>query len=82
MYNDFANIGVKGKAVLLLTGQPQDSTGTYLLSGTKQTAIISSYQNLLREKGAVLILLYNNRFTADTLLQKKQLFRRYIKTLL
>ena len=71
MYNDFANIDVKGKAVLLLTRQPQDSTGTYLLSGTKQAAIISSYQNLLREKDAVLILLYNNRFTADTLLQKK-----------
>ena len=25
LYNDFANIDVKGKAVLLLTGQPQDS---------------------------------------------------------
>ena len=79
LYNDFANIDVKGKAVLLLTGQPQDSAGTYLLSGTKQAAIISSYQNLLREKGAVLILLYNNRFTADTLLQRKSSFQTVYK---
>lgn len=79
LYNDFANIDVKGKAVLLLNGQPQDSTGTYLLSGTKQAAIISSYQNLLREKGAVLILLYNNRFTADTLQQRKSSFQTVYK---
>ena len=78
-YNDFENIDVKGKAVLLLTGQPQDSTGTYLLSGTKQAAIISSYQNILRQKGAVLILLYNNRFTADALLQKKSAFQSVYK---
>ena len=79
LYNDFANIDVKGKAVLLLTGQPQDSAGTFLLSGTKQAAIISSYQNRLREKGAVLILLYNNRFTADTLLQRKSSFQTVYK---
>ncbi|MEO7924309.1 MAG: M28 family peptidase [Chitinophagaceae bacterium] len=79
LYNDFANIDVKGKAVLLLNGQPQDSSGTYLLSGTKQAAIISSYQNLLKEKGAVLILLYNNRFTPDTLLQKKSSFQTVYK---
>jgi hypothetical protein len=79
LYNDFANIDVKGKAVLLLTGQPKDSTGTYLLSGTKQAAIISSYQNVMREKGAVLILLYNNRFTADTLIQRKLSFQTAYK---
>ena len=70
---------MKGKAVLLLTGQPQDSTGTYLLSGTKQAAIISSYQNLLKEKGAVLILLYTNRFTVDALLQRKSSFQTVYK---
>ena len=79
LYNDFANIDVKGKAVLLLTGQPQDSTGTYLLTGTKQSASISSSQNLLKEKGAVLILLYNNRFTLDTLLQRKSSFQSVYK---
>jgi len=80
LYNDFANIDVKGKAVLLQNGQPQDSTGNYFLSGTKQAAIISSYQKLLKEKGAVLILLYNNRFTADTLLQRKSSFQSVYKT--
>jgi len=79
LYNDFANIDVKGKAVLLLAGQPQDSTGTYLLSGTKQAAIISSYQNLFREKGAVLILLYNNKFAPESLLQRKSSFQTVYK---
>ncbi|ULQ53392.1 M28 family peptidase [Flavihumibacter fluvii] len=79
LYNDFANIDVKGKAVLLLTGQPQDSTGIYLLSGTKQAAIISSYQNVLRDKGASLILLYNNRFAAESSIQQKSAFQAVYK---
>ncbi len=79
LYNDFANIDVKGKAVLILTGQPQDISGNYLLSGTKQPAIISSYQNILREKGAVLILLYNNRFEAESLQQRKTSFQTVYK---
>ena len=79
LYNDFANIDVKGKAVLLLTGQPKDSTGIYLLSGTKQAAVISSYQDLLREKGAALILLYTNRFTADSSQQRKSSFQTVYK---
>lgn len=54
LYNDFSDIDVKGKAVLLLIGQPRDSSGTYLLSGTKQAAIIASYQSLLRKKGPYL----------------------------
>lgn len=58
-YNDFNNIDVKGKAVLLLVGQPQDSAGNYLLSGNKQPARIPSAINLLKEKGAALVLLYN-----------------------
>ncbi len=74
LYNDFANVDVKGKAVLLLTGQPQDSAGTYLLSGTKQPATIASYQNILKEKGAALILLYNNRFAAEASAAKRNSF--------
>jgi Peptidase family M28 len=75
LYNDFTNIDVKGKAVLICTGQPQDSTCIYLLSGTKQAAMVTSYQNILKEKGAALILLYNNRFAADAVLQKKLSFQ-------
>lgn len=78
-YNDFSDIDVKGKAVIVLTGQPQDSTGTYLLSGTKQAASISAYQTTLKEKGAVLILLYNNRFAADSLQQRKSAFQSVYK---
>lgn len=77
--NDFANIDVKGKAVFLLTGQQQDSTGTYLLSGTRQAAIISSYQNLLRGKGALLILVYNHRFALESLQQRKSSFQTVYK---
>lgn len=79
LYNDFANIDVKGKAVLLLAGQPRDSLGNYLLSGTKQAASIASYQNLLKEKGATLILLYNNKFAADSLQLKKSSFQTVYK---
>ncbi len=75
LYNDFAGIDVKGKAVLICTGQPQDSAGTYLLSGTKQPAILAAYQNILKEKGASLILLYNGRFAADAAVQKKSAFQ-------
>ncbi len=78
-YNDFANIDVKGKIVLLLTGQPQDSMGVYLLTGTKQPAVLPAYQNLLKEKGAVGILMYASRFTADSLAQRKH-SSRYTKT--
>ena len=79
LYNDFTNIDVKGKAVLLLSGQPQDSAGNYLLSGTKQAAVIASYQNLLKEKGASLILLYNNKFSADSLQLRKLSFQTVYK---
>jgi Peptidase family M28 len=79
LYNDFANIDVKDKAVLILGGQPQDSAGNYLLSGTKQAAAIASYQNLLRDKGAALILLFNNKFSADSLLLRRSSFQTVYK---
>ena len=75
LYNDFAGIDVKGKAVLISTGQPQDSAGTYLLSGTKQAAMVAAYQTILKEKGASLILLYNGRFAADAVVQRKTAFQ-------
>lgn len=79
-YNDFANIDVKGKAVLLISGQPRDSAGAYLLTGTKQAAIIASQQQILKEKGAVLILLYTNQFKADSSLIQKSAFQTVYKT--
>jgi hypothetical protein len=74
LYNDFANIDVKGKAVLLVTGQPKDSAGKYLLSGSNQPATITSYQNILKEKGAALVLMCSNRFATDASAAKKNAF--------
>lgn len=35
LYNDFKNLNVKGKSLLILNGEPLDSVGNYLVSGTK-----------------------------------------------
>jgi hypothetical protein len=79
-YNDFENIDVKNKAVLLLPGQPRDSTGKYLLSGTHQPANIASAITTLRAKGASLVLLYSRRFTEDTAQQRRQAFLSVYKS--
>ncbi len=72
LYNDLAGIDIKGKAVLLLQGQPRDSSGKYLLSGNNRPATVASYMTLLKNKGASLVLLYNNRFPQDTTLIRRQ----------
>jgi hypothetical protein len=77
-YDDFKDIDVKGKAVLLLSGQPKDSSGRYLLSGTNRPATVTSYQNILKELGAVAILVYNPRFRTDSALQRRSNFGTYI----
>jgi hypothetical protein len=77
-YNDFANIDVKGKAVLILSGQPKDSAGIFLLSGTNKAATVTSYQNILKELGAVAVLVYNPRFRQDSLIQRRQFHGTYI----
>ncbi len=78
-YNDFSGIDVKGKVVLLLNGQPQDSAGNYILSGTKQPGTIPAYQATLKKKGAVLILMYANRFSADSSQQRRSAFQPVYK---
>jgi hypothetical protein len=50
-----------------------------LLSGTKQAAVIPSYQKILKEKGAALVLLYNSRFAADSSQQLKSSFQTVYK---
>lgn len=64
-YNDLAGIDVKGKAVLLLTGQPRDSSGKYLLSGNARPATVPSNMALLKQKGALMVLVYNNRIPQE-----------------
>ncbi len=65
LYNDLAGIDVKGKAVLLLTGQPRDSSGKFLLSGNARPAAVPAYLSLLKQKGALLVLVYNNRIPQE-----------------
>ena len=77
-YNDFKNIDVKGKAVLLIPGQPQDASGRYVLSGNNQPARVTSYQTILKELGAVAVIMYNPRFRQDSLVQRRQLHALYI----
>lgn len=65
-YNDLAGIDVKGKAVLVLQGQPRDASGLYLLSGSNRPNLaVASYATTLKEKGAAVILVYNSRFIPD-----------------
>jgi hypothetical protein len=70
-YNDFSNIDVRGKAVLILSGQPRDGSGTYLLSGTNRPATVKPYQDVLKDLGAVAVLIYNPRFSQDSALQRR-----------
>jgi hypothetical protein len=79
LYNDLAGIDVKGKAVLLLTGQPRDSSGKYLLSGNNRPATITPSINALKEKGAALVLVYNSRFPGvDPSGQQRQIPPTYL----
>jgi hypothetical protein len=70
-YNDFADIDIRNKAVILLGGQPRDSTGKPLLVTSPNAA---SPLTLLREKGAAIAFTYNRRFKEDTLQLRKQAF--------
>jgi hypothetical protein len=70
-YNDLASVDVKGKAVILLLGQPIDSSKKYILSGTDKPAHIDSYEKVLKEKGASLVLVYNRAFQTFATLQKR-----------
>ncbi len=73
-YNDLASVDVKGKAVIVLTGQPADSTKKYLLSGTDKPASIASYEKILKDKGAAIVLLYSKTFEANAAAIKRRSF--------
>jgi len=66
-YNDFSNIDVKGKVLILVNGQPRSADGKYVLTGTERAATLQ-IQRTLKEKGAVAVLLYTpaGRFNTDT----------------
>lgn len=66
-YNDFNELNVKDKAVILLPGQPVDKSGNYLLTGTNKPANLTSPLVLLKAKGAALAVLYRPSFSTDSL---------------
>ena len=80
-YNDFNGINVKNKAVIIFPGQPKDSNGKYLLSGSNQPATVASFAGLLKQKGAALILVYDHKITENIELQKKNAFQTVYKNI-
>jgi hypothetical protein len=65
-YSDFKNIDVKEKVILVKSGEPQNSDGTYVLSGTSEKSkwsnmseAISKRFELAESKGVKAILYYD-----------------------
>lgn len=86
LYNDFQNIDVKGKAVLLLRGQPKNAEGNYLLTKSSTPEKLPSAVEFLKQKGASLVLYYNERFDVEAFNMKKNEFltvyrNRYASTI-
>ncbi|TDE11565.1 M28 family peptidase [Dyadobacter psychrotolerans] len=71
-YNDYANLDVKGKAVILFDGEPKNTDGKYILSGNDEKSKWSapvSWQNkakLALEKGAKFVFIITDK-TGDDL---------------
>lgn len=71
-YNDYANLDVKGKSIIIFEGEPKNADGKYLLSGTdakSKWSAPTSWQNkakLAIEKGAKYIFVITDK-TGDEL---------------
>ncbi len=66
-YSDYANINVKGKFVLVKTGEPKNEDGTYVLTNSTKKSIWSNANEslekrfiLAKNKGAIGILYYDD----------------------
>ncbi len=66
-YNDYANIDVKGKVVVIKQGEPMNEDGTYVVTGTKERSVWSNGRQALtpkrkaaKEKGAIAVLFMAN----------------------
>lgn len=66
-YNDYAGIDVTGKAILMKSGEPQNSNGSYVLSGTDEKSVWSNMSEsigkrteLAEAKGAVAVFYYDD----------------------
>lgn len=66
VYSDYDKIDVKGKIVLVKSGEPTNADGTYIISGSKEKSIWSNMSESLgkrieiaKENGAIGILYYD-----------------------
>src|SRR5690606_21269870 len=68
-YSDFKDIDVKGKYILIKIGEPKDSDGNYILSGSDQPGVWSNWRETLSqrvdiatEKGAEGVIYYDDEY--------------------
>ncbi|SFU56626.1 PA domain-containing protein [Pustulibacterium marinum] len=71
-YSDYNNQEVKGKIVLVKSGEPVNKDGSYVISGTKEPGIWSNFRKeisakveIAKEKGAVGFIYYNEGIYKD-----------------
>jgi len=64
-YNDFNNLDVKGKVVLIKSGEPKKKDGTFLITGTTEASKWSNFRqqfaskrDVAKAKGAKAVLFY------------------------
>ena len=78
-HSDYRNLDVKGKTVVILTGEPKDAQGNFLVSGTKKpSAWNSDYRKKVRlahEKGAKNLILVSDQ--SDQQFQKQVAYLRH-----
>jgi len=67
-YSDYKGVNVKGKVVLIKSGEPKNADGTYQISGNQEPSIWSNMSEslgkriaLAQEKGAKAILYYDEQ---------------------
>jgi hypothetical protein len=66
IYDDYKDLDVKGKCVLIAEGEPKLENGNYLLTGTNKhsrSASMYSKQMNARKHGAALVLFYQQQWT-------------------
>jgi Peptidase family M28 len=76
-YNDYKNINVKGKIVLIEEGEPKTNDTTYLLTGTKKPSEWSSFtydkkMDAAIKNGAIAMFVIPKKFTKSTIWPQKR----------
>jgi hypothetical protein len=67
LYNNYKNLDVTGKAVLILTGEPKGADGNYLVTGTDKSSIWSlasadlKKREVARAKGAKFVIMVSDK---------------------